>query len=595
MFKGIYIGLAALTGVTFGALLGARGKRDSLASLDSGTEEDSFVVSPWNEEEKQTSEYKQLLSKWGTKEGVIDVNAPSELLIKKRKASRFKKVHRKGKVLSEKFNATPKIIETVSKQKYHEKLVANFETTQVTITNNTSSPQKVNLWGANSAIEDHSKTEAVEEFDSSTRLGTHPQNAIYNPANNLFYIVNQLSDSLSVLNAAGVLLRTLDLGNGFIGTVSPADLTVNTVSTSSSFGVVYLIGSVSNTVYEIDLNFKVTNDLKVGKRPIAIAFNQINESIYVCNLVSNTVSEINTLTKAQSIFTTLEKPVSIGVHQGSGNVYVFQKGSQSIRVFDTKNKVLAQGISINTANGKFGYNPNNKRLYFSVQDQNQVIALNDIEFNIDTTIAVGNSPLSIAYNSVVKSLYVSNILDQNYSLVSDAEDLIDTIKFSSFNIGLAISTIENTVLNTSITEGSAGLKKTTRTPAISFNDDYQEHREDFQHNPAILQHLRVINSGNQKLNTLQLINKSISGKEECVSHSFRNYDSPQNFANVSELYDVKGAMLDGRNSWCLSVPPNQKITLLLYHKQFEVYDLLPETSRKSTGVQMSKGLPKLWN
>ncbi len=600
MHKKVYISLATLTGLTLGTFWAIKAKKVSspIIELTDDTTQDSYVSDNWSAAEKKTPKYKRLLEKWGTREGLIEVRGSNEISYKKKRLKKLKKLYaiqEKDKQLAVAHRLKPSTLKGSNPKQFQEELQKNSEVTQITITNNTAVPQKVSLWGANSDTQNDALSPIIEVQDFSTPLGVHPQNAIYNPANDLFYIANQLSDSLSIVDTSGSVINTLNLGNGFTGAISPVDLAVNTNPSNSNYGNVYVLGSVSNKAYEIDTSFDVLGIYDTGKRPIAIAFNTVNSVIYIANLASDTLTLIDVNSKGITTLSNFNAPKSIGIHQESGNIYIFNQDSQSITVLDPENTVLEQGIAVATTKGKFGYHLGSAQLYFSLTDGTSIIALDDTIFSIAQTIEVGNAPLSMAYNSTTDLLYVANRNDQTYSLISTPGTVADTIVLAAFDTGLAISSKEDVVLSTSINTNSTQLKKTIRTPAISFSEDYQEYREDFQHNPAVLQHLKVINSSIEKLNSLQFIHKSITGKETCITHSFRNYDSPQNFSNTSELYDLKGAIIDGRNSWCLTVPANQRITLLLYHKQFEVYDLLPETSRKAIGVQMSKGIPKHWN
>ena len=132
----------------------------------------------------------------------------------------------------------------------------------------------------------------------------------------------------------------------------------------------------------------------------------------------------------------------------------------------------------------------------------------------------------------------------------------------------------------------------SRSPTVTINDEYHEEREDFKFSPGMLKHLKIVASGERRVNALQLLQKSIAGKEICKTLSLGNYQSPQSFQNVSEVFGVDGSMLDGQNSWCFKIGGLQTITFILYFKKMEMYNLLPEKAPLAYGVQMSKGIPK---
>ena len=587
MDKRSYISLAALAGLTMGAFFGVRKNKqpnkESNSIVDNTTSEDAYSSS-WSPAEKQTERYKRLLEKWGTKEGLIHVNEGSSAKKKKKERSRkLKAIAKKGQALTAAYKQHTK---NKSKKK-------PISITQVTVTNHSDKEQEVSLWGA------HSETEGIENLVETTEYamatGVHPQSVIYNPANKMFYVVNQLSDSVSVFNETAALVQTILLNTtNFIGAVSPVDLAVNANYTSDDFGYVYVVGSVSDKVYVIDLTFAVVTTYNTQRRPLAIKFNAIDSSLVIANATSNSITQINLGTGIPSSTFYFESPQAVAVHPITNNLYVFNAASKTIDVLDSDYQFLKRGIEVATTKGKFAYHPKLNQVFFSVKDSDTVIFLDKNSHDIAHSFNVGDSPFAMAYNGSTEQLYVANKMSQTYSLIS--EDLmVDTLEASAaLGNGLAISSEQNIVVSTQSENSELSIKKQTITPAISFDESYEESRKDFQFNPALLERVKVINSGTEKLNMLKLVETSMSGKQTVKNYSFRNYDSPQHFANISELHDVKGALINGHNQWKLKLPAHQKITLLFCHKQFELYDLLPETARKSTGVEMSKGIPKHW-
>ena len=129
---------------------------------------------------------------------------------------------------------------------------------------------------------------------------------------------------------------------------------------------------------------------------------------------------------------------------------------------------------------------------------------------------------------------------------------------------------------------------------VKVSDDYESIRQDFKYNPMIITHMKVVATTDARINTLQVIETSISGKETCEPISLRSYHSPQGFGNVSEVFEMEGYIIDGRVCWRFTINPNQQVTFLLYYKQLEMYNFLPDKARVSTGVEMSKGIPLSW-
>src|SRR5690606_34217151 len=100
-------------------------------------------------------------------------------------------------------------------------LARQFDVLQVTLTNHTNQEQEFRLWGANQGIQGNS---ALLSFTA----GNYPQAVRYNPFNERYYVVNQLGDSVSIVDSNGGLVSTILLDSDAIpGTVSPTSLEVN--------------------------------------------------------------------------------------------------------------------------------------------------------------------------------------------------------------------------------------------------------------------------------------------------------------------------------------------------------------------------------
>ncbi len=427
-----------------------------------------------------SAKYRTDLKKWGTRSGVMHVAFPET---KKRNCdpSRDAVFYATDegvmdisdcglgkRPLSQKRNLVKDQKQKEGFKKYQKYLHDEFDVMQVTVKNHTPDIRNVCLWGGNSdkPITDPLFIENSEKID--VLVGTHPQQVVFNPANDLLYVANQLSDSVSVVALDGTVIATIPLTeNTMPGTVSPVALAVNTNS-GYFFGMVYVIGSVNNTMYHIGLNHKVVDANRTGKRPTEIRFDSNTNELVVKNIVSKSTTRINAKTQAQT-----ETP-------------------------------------------------------WDIQDQFRLV---------------------------------------------DSES---TSKIAKVTTQLNLLSIFNS----------------SRSPTVTINDEYHEEREDFKFSPGMLKHLKIVASGERRVNALQLLQKSIAGKEICKTLSLGNYQSPQSFQNVSEVFGVDGVMLDGQNSWCFKIGGLQTITFILYYKKLEMYNLLPEKASLAYGVQMSKGVPK---
>ena len=505
---------------------------------------------------------------------------------------------------------------------YYQQLQKDNDVTQITVTNHTDDIRKVCLWGAISCVP---LTDPMFLEDNATKtviVEKHPQELIYNPATDLFYVVNQLGDSVSVINTSGVIVVTIDLckkmstaqtGGGYgvglrrasdtkrvqinpiklPGTISPVAIAVNTKSDSSEYGMIAVACSVSDEVVFINTNNTIERRESVGTRPIDIVYNPIDDCYYTTNLVSGSVSKI-CINRRVNNLPKIEGARTIGVDTDSGYLYIHNIKDGAVNIYDVQGNLKGSVGSVRSEIVSFLYHPVTKNMYMVLNDSNSIAVLDTTRFGAITKLNTGNDPVAIAYNPNNGLMYVGNRGDQTITRVNTKHQVVDTIKRGDFGIGLAISTKEDIVAVSNAADDTVTISGIQGGPTVTVNDEYYEYREDFQHNPTLISHLKIVASGEDRINALQLIEKAVTGKETCQTLSLSNHQSPQNFGNILEVFDIDGDIIDGHSIWCFKINPKQVVTFLIYHKQFEMYSMLPDKSRISTGVQMSEGIPVSW-
>lgn len=504
-------------------------------------------------------------------------------------------------------------------RKFYGKLQKGNDITQVTVTNHTDDIRKVTLWGANACSPITDPLFLDGTISETIDVEKQPQDIAYNPANNLFYVVNQLSDSVSAISASGVLIATIDLckvvnqnGGGTVGerlrsssssrvtsknklpgTISPSSIAINAKIDSPQYGMIAVACSVSDEVVFINTDNTIDSRESVGVRPIDVVHNIVDDCYYVANLVSGTISKICVNRRVNNL-PNIEEARTIGVNQDNGDLYIHSTKNGEINIYDVQGSLKGTAGSVQSGIVSFAYHPIKKRVYMTLNESNTVSELDSVTFRVLTKINVGNDPVSIAFNSNDGLLYVANRGDQNITRLDIKNQIVDTIDPGSFGIGLAISSTKDIIALSNSANDTVTIFGEQKGPTVTVNEEYFEDREDFQHNPTLINHLKIVASGDSRINALQLIESSVSGKESVKTISLSNHQSPQNFGNISEVFDIGGDLIDGHIRWCFKINPKQTVTFLIYHKQFEMYNVLPEKSRISTGVQMSKGIPASW-
>ena len=503
----------------------------------------------------------------------------------------------------------------VALRKYYKQLQRDTEVTQITVTNHTNDIRKVCLWGANACTPLTNPLELNQAFSKTIVVQNHPQAIAFNPANNLFYCVNQLSDTVSVIDTQGGLITTIPLtieasddegGNGSFlrnaqsvqitslpGSISPTTVAINTLSTSVDYGTVAVCCSISNEVVFIGVDNTIIRREDAGVRPVDIVFNPIDGCYYTANMVSGTISKICALRRANNL-PAVPGVKSLSVNTVNGDLFVHNTEDGRINVYDISGNFKSSVGATDEERIYFAFNPQNRLMYIVFPEGKTILLYDSALPRTIAKIPVTQIPRTIEFNPNDGLMYVGHPDTQSATRINTKNDIIDTVKLSGFTAGMAFSTTATVTAVSNTNANTVTVTGIQKGPTVTVNDEYFEYREDFQHNPTLISHLKIVASGTDRVNALQLIEKSATGKEVCQTISLSNHQSPQNFGNISEVSDIDGDIIDGHSIWCFKINPKQVVTFLIYHKQFEMYSVLPEKSRISTGVQMSKGIPESW-
>lgn len=543
------------------------------------------------------------LERWGTEQGVIDVS--NDEGARKKEKNRLKKMARQGQSVTRRYLKAKK--QEFKKQgkpiANREQLLAalqkDYEVTQVTIQNRSNEERPVALWEANKAVavsppklddvEDHELTESI-----TLQNALHPQGMAFNSANGFIYVANQLSNNVSVLDHEGQLVKLIQLEpSNFPGLNSPVDIAVNTRKESEHYGKVYVIGSVSNTLSIIDQSFEVEQVVNVGVRPLGVAFNPQNEKVYVSNYVDNTLSVIDANSFIQEIINVGKHPLGVGVHPQSGEVWVANSGDHSIHIFDQDNNLLTQINEVGQQPSQMAYHLGIQQMFVVATESNEVIPIQVDTYEKEPAIAVGNKPSRILFNPNNDFIYVANKGNNRITVIHADHSVRATLDLGLINNGFTLDP-NNNVLFTSVASsnsiGVIGYK--AQSSLVVVDEDLDEKRRDFQQNPVVVKHARFILSGNDRFNVLRLREGNATGNSTVRTLSFNDFYSPQMRQNVSEVNGLEGAVIDGANGWEFMVAPQQTVTMMVYYRQFDLYNLLPEKARESIGAEMSKGISR---
>ncbi|MCB9448691.1 MAG: YncE family protein [Flavobacteriales bacterium] len=533
-------------------------------------------------------QHKADLKKWGTKEGVIDT--ARDIAQKKKEKKKADAIEKAGKAFVKhnlpklKIKQPGKKESTLWQKTYHD-LLKEYSKTQVVITNTSTEAKFIRLWGANrplsisppapADVEDHIIEETV-----SLAVGVHPQGIAYNPFNDLVYVADQLSGTVTVIDRSNLIVKTVQLQPSFPGFSSPVAVTVN-----HNTGYAYVAGSISDTVSVIDTALNVAGEIPVGTRPVSLAWNPKNNFIYVASLVDDNLTVINAFDN--SIVTTLpagDDPIDVAVHPVTGFIYVVNSGSDDVSIYDDTNTPVAtlpldsspvppviRPVSV-------AFDPLNNNMYVAGELTATAYVVDTALNTVSTTVPTGPKPQNLFFNTSNGFIYVQNSGDNTLTVIQSDNTIKDTLAGLGnqstggvFNPANGLIYVSDSTLNTVNAIGYEALSS-----SITIDSDYKQKLENFQHTPALVQHARFVLSGIERIALLKVNDIKPTGSVSSKPVSFSNYFHPQNFLNVSEVHELGGEVIDGRHEWVFKIPALQTLTVLVWYKQFFMNYLIPK-------------------
>lgn len=529
--------------------------------------------------------YEDDLKRYGTRQGIINVsndNCKGKKKIKSYPADFSKTIYDNLMKKWKTREVTPFSVNPFSD------IYREFPKLQVTVQNKSTEEKEVFLWGANQTIslnppapgdvQDHTITAQI-----SVPAGIHPQGIVVNPANQMVYIANQLSGTVTVLDVNNQVVKVIQLEPNFPGFTSPVALAANSSIASSKYGYVYVACSVSNTIAVIDLSLNVVATVQAGVRPVAITYNPVNKMVYAANLVSDNVTVIDAETLTELPVSPLpaeNDPIGIGVNPVNGDIYIANSLSNTITVYDHTNTLVATVPAVGQYPVSITYNPANNTMYAVATNNNTVYRIDPLSHVVVGTLDAGNKPYNSFFDTYNNYLYVQNRADNTFTVIRPDNSKVDGLSVGEQNIGGAFSPFNNSIYVSDTSNNSinvVGYLSVSSTIAVDHN--YSEAREDFKSNPAVIQHTKFVVTGTERLNSFRMSKFTPTGSVKSKPMSFELYASPQSTLNVAEVNELAGTIIDGKMNWRFKLPGLHTVSILIWYRQFEVHEILSPSNK----------------
>jgi len=460
---------------------------------------------------------------------------------------------------------------------YYQWLRKNFEILETIVRNTTSSDRVVTLWNtmnglpvSSSQSTDWQDYTQANEIGASQPIFNHPQEAFVHPVSGLIWVLNQLSDSISIVSENGVLQETIELDNSSSGVISPGSMAYDL-----STGRTYVLGSVSNTAIEVDPT-GVISEIPVGNRPVRIKRNPVNGNMYVVNFLDNSVSVIDSGTSnVVSTFSVGQSPIDVAFHPVEGHVYVSNSGNGTVSVFDLNHLPVGQILGLGGGISSLEFHPLSGDLYVTDTVSNLVHVVDTSTLTIFKSIPVGDEPRALSYMEegdfmcVASADEVLTFIDANYQALGQ-------VPIVGFQQWIIYDATRKSFYYSATSSGTLNvLSLSDSANGVVVSDNYAGQAEDFKYNPILIQHSKWVHLGNEPTNLVYLKDNRTTGSKSQEVMQLNNYTSPQNGLAVAEVTQTRGVVLDGHQEWEFTLKPGQGLSIILYYTQLNRQDFLP--------------------
>ena len=318
---------------------------------------------------------------------------------------------------------------------------------------------------------------AGQTLIATVPVGMGPHVVVCNPSTNKWYVGNQDSSNLTVVDGATFATATIDLG------YAPFDAAVNTttnriyvsdgnelsvingatnqvtivsipgvpagVAVNATTNRVYVSNASRGTVAVVDgATLTVTANVAVGNDPIAVAVNALTNKAYVANLGSNSVTEIDGVTLAARSLTVGSSPAALAVNPVTNKIYVVNYGSDSVSVIDGS-QFTATTVAVGSYPLAIDLNASTNKIYVTNFGDDSVTVIDGVQ-NQTTTLALDSgtgSPEAISVNAATNQIYIpesgANTL---IALDGNSNSMSRLALGQQFPLGVAVNSLTNMVL-----------------------------------------------------------------------------------------------------------------------------------------------------
>ncbi len=272
---------------------------------------------------------------------------------------------------------------------------------------------------------------------TTVATGTYPVALAVNSVTNKIYVVNQGSNTVSIIDGITNTAATIAVGS------YPTAAAVNPVTNK-----IYVGNYSGHSVTVIDGATNRTATIAVAPSPKAVAVNSVTNKIYVSNMQNNSVTVIDGATNATSTVSTGPSPGAVAVNSDTNQVFVANTGNGTMTVIDAAHNNQTSQVTVGSNPIAIAVSIPTNKVYVANQypsGGNGSVTVWDGASNTTSTITAGLYPSAVAVNPATDTIYVANAGDGTMTILDGAGQTTTTVAVGSYPSAVAVNPITNKV------------------------------------------------------------------------------------------------------------------------------------------------------
>jgi YVTN family beta-propeller protein len=231
---------------------------------------------------------------------------------------------------------------------------------------------------------------------TSVATGSNPIALAVNAATNKIYVVNQNSNSVTVIDGTTNNTATVAVG------ASPDAIAVNATTNK-----IYVANTNASTVTVIDGATNRTSTISTGTGPFAVAVNSVTNKIYVANYNAGSVTVIDGATNGTSEITVGARPYAVAVNSVTNQIFVTDSGSGDVAVIDGATNTLMTRVAVGVNPHAIAINLLSQQIYVANFHSGTVSVIDGATYAV-TNVTVGTYPAALAVDPLRYQVLVAN-------------------------------------------------------------------------------------------------------------------------------------------------------------------------------------------